>query len=202
MKRRGLKKGSFQKPKSSKSVSVAPYPWDMGATGPANRVGLIEEQATDITPDGETPNPNGVRRARRVDMLEVWHGRGKRQQEVPNTGQLMPYLTTRQYNAAVALRNAFEATQRAPGWPDNDRVQSSPKPDHAVTIQIDRLSAFHRVARLVVPEDRPILDWCVILGRQPKGTGKAFAAGHGHLRAALDRLADRMERRQSTLDER
>lgn len=193
-KRTGFKFGAHQAP-SRAVVTIAPCPWDMGAMGPANRIGLVEEAATDITPEGETPNPNGVRRARRVDMLEVWHGRWVRQHKVPNTDRLMPYITTRQYNAAVLLRNAFEATARAPGWPDNDRVQSSPKPDHAVTIQIDRLSRFHAIARHIAASDRAILDWCVLQGRMPKGVGDALSAGQAHLREALDRLADGLEKR-------
>lgn len=192
--KRRLKNGTRQVAKPSNRVTLPISPWDEGATGPANRINLVQEPATEITPDGETPNPNGVLRYRRVDLLELWHGRWKRQARVPNTDRLMPYLTTRQYNAARILRDAFEATQQAPGWPDNDRVQSSPKPDHAVTIQIDRLSRFHRIARLIPADDRPILDWCVLQGRNPVGRGiDAFDAAHDKLRAALDRLADRME---------
>lgn len=81
-------------------------------------------------------------------MLEVWHRRG--------------WITTAGFNAAEKLRDAFEATQRAPGWPDNDRVQSSPKPDHAVTIQIDRLSKYHVIARLILAADMQIIAACVL----------------------------------------
>lgn len=182
-----LKVGSYQR--ASKTVTVAPNPWDHGADGPANRNGLVVEDAVDITPDGSTPNPNGVRRARRVDMLEVWHNRYLTGHTSPKTGYPAPFITTRQYNAADALQAAYEATLRAPGWPDNDRVQSSPKPDHAVTIQIDRIGRYHAIARFVALQDWPILQHCVINGKSPKGTGRAYQAGFEHLRAALDRLA-------------
>ena len=44
-----------------KPVSLSPSPWDMGATGPANRHGLEIEEAADINPEtGEVQNPNGV----------------------------------------------------------------------------------------------------------------------------------------------
>ena len=130
------------------TLAAAPV-WDMGAMGPANRYGLVEEERGELDPrTGKVTNPNGVKGVRRVDMLEVWHKQGR--------------ISTAGYNAAVALFKAFEATAKAPGWPDNDRVQSSPKPDHAVTIQIDRLSAFHAIARLVHADDRAIIGECVL----------------------------------------
>ena len=172
-----------------KPVSLSPSPWDMGATGPANRHGLEIEEAADINPEtGEVQNPNGVLRARRVDMLGVWHRRG--------------WITTAGFNAAEKLRDAFEATQRAPGWPDNDRVQSSPKPDHAVTIQIDRLSKYHVMARLIITDDMQIITACVLDRHGPERVkdkrgqriygGQNLRAGSRHLSDALDRLAKAM----------
>lgn len=178
--------------KAQKNVtlpSAMPTEWDMGADGPANRHGLVREDATEL--DAKTgkmmPNPNGVKRMRRVDMLEIYHRRGE--------------ITARMWNAAERLREAFEATMRGGTWPDNDRVQSSPKPDHAVTIQIDRLSRFHAIHKFVPKDDRPIIDACVfqmngptsaiIDGVKPyKGGGAAYERGMQHLRSALDRLAD------------
>lgn len=173
------------------SLPAMPSEWDMGATGRANRYGLIREPATELDPETgkPKPNPNNVMRMRRVDMLEHYHRKGE--------------ITAAMWNAAEKLRDAFEATMKSQGWPDNDRVQSSPKPDHAVTIQIDRLSRFHAVHRLVPTEDRPIIDACVLRGNGPtsavingvkpyKGSGAAYERGMNHLRAALDRLAHAM----------
>lgn len=162
-------------------VSLAPSPWDMGASGQANRLGLVVEEAMDADPaTGKIVNPNGVKRARRVDMLEVWHKKG--------------VISTRGFNAAERLRDAFEATERAPGWPDNDRVQSSPKPDHAVTIQIDRLSRYHSVSRCVASDDREIIDACVLHRGTPGSLRQYrrenYQAGLRHLHDALDRLSD------------
>jgi hypothetical protein len=152
-------------------------------------VGLVEEPATELDPTTgkPQPNPNNIKRMRRVNMLEIWHRKRT--------------ITTAGFNAAERLRDAFEATQRTPGWPDNDRVQSSPKPDHAVTIQIDRISRFHAVNRLVSPSDREIigavvLDGCtpaqvIIDGKRPY-RGAAYQRGLEHLRDALDRLAKAM----------
>ncbi len=177
--------------KKAVTVSAMPTAWDKGAMGQANRHGLIEEPATEFDPitGKPQPNPNNVKRMRRVDMLELYHRRG--------------IITARMWNAAERLRDTFEATMRTPGWPDNDRVQSSPKPDHAVTIQIDRLSRFHAVFRLVPAADRPIIDACVfqmnaptaavINGERPyRRGGSGYGKGVDHLKAALDRLADAM----------
>ena len=161
--------------------------WDMGATGPANRAGLVIEEAADMDPEtGRIINPNGVKRARRVDMLEVWHRKG--------------VISTQGYNAAEALRDAFEATERTPGWPDNDRVQSSPKPDHAVTIQIDTIRRFHAVHRFVPAQDRAIIDACVLRRASPAYAGyrgAAYRDGLQHLADALDRLSIAMGRRKT-----
>jgi hypothetical protein len=186
--KRGGAKGHKVAPASAVTVSAMPTQWDRGATGPANRVGLIEEDAAEIDPTtGKASNPNGVKRARRVDMLEVWHRKGE--------------ITTAGFNAAEKLRDAFENTQRAPGWPETERVQSSPKPDHAVTIQIDRMSNYHRFAILVAAEDWPIINACVLNRQLPsevriRGARPYWLAGYQDgmraLRNALDRLAAAM----------
>ena len=189
-KKRALKFGSRQV--TNKPVTVPVMPWDMGAMGPANRANMIVEEAVDIGPDGNTPNPNNVKRARRIDMLEAWHTKG--------------VISTRGFNAGEALRDAYYSTQKAPGWPDNDRVQSSPKPDHAVTIQIGRLSAFAAIYGLVPTSDRKIIDHCILSERIPASlmdagrhpyAGPNYRSGLQFLREALDRLADAMEKPRS-----
>lgn len=174
-----------RKRKKQPAAPAMPTSWDMGATGPANRIGLVIEDRGDVDPTtGKRANPNGVKGARRVDMLEVWHRKGE--------------ITTAGFNAAERLRNAMEATMRTPGWQDNDRVQSSPKPDHAVTIQIDRISSFHAVAKHISPADQPIIYHCVIVGGTPATLlihgrrpyqGRGYQIGLQHLSDALDRLA-------------
>lgn len=179
-------KGRLALPASE--VTTRPAPWDYGATGPANRIGLVVEDAPDTDDSGREVNPNGRKRARRVDMLEVWHRKGM--------------ISTAGFNIAEKLRDAFEATQRTPGWPDNDRVQSSPKPDHAVTIQIDRIAAYERIMRHVSRFDRPIISACVLDRQTPAAIrnrdGKRPFIADGYkigiiaLRDALDRLATAM----------
>jgi hypothetical protein len=81
--------------KPASAVTVAPMPWDMGATGPANRDRLREEDAAEIDPatGRKQPNPNGVRRVRRQPWVEVYARQGK--------------LTKAQASAAVNLYAAY-----------------------------------------------------------------------------------------------
>lgn len=167
---------------ASAGVTLASSPWDHGATGPANRVGLVVEDRGEVDPKtGKMRNPNGVTGVRRVDLLEYWHKRGS--------------ISTEGFNAGEALRNAFEATMRSkPALPGNDRVQSSPKPDHAVDIMVDRISAFERIMRHVAMKDREIISACVLDNATPAAIrgyrGAGYRKGLAHLREALDRLAD------------
>lgn len=174
--RRG--KGKMARPQ--KHVTMPEFLGDRGADGPANQRDLVIEDA-DAHEVGDA-NPNRVKRARRVDMLEVFWKRGT--------------ITTAGYNAAVKLRDAYDATEKAPGWPDNDRVQASPKPDLATAIQVDRLSRYHSIARHVFRQDRGLID-TVVLRRASLSSIPAYAErgrqrGLEHLRAALDRLAFRL----------
>lgn len=182
---------------STAPVTLPVTTWDMGAMGAANRIGLVMEDAGDIDPDtGQIVNPNSIKRMRRVDMLEHWHGNYIKPK--PN-GQ---WITTPQYTAAEALRDAFERTQMGPGIDlSQERVDSSPKPDHAVTIAIDRISRFHKVNKLVPSTDRAIIDACVLMGATPAYVrhlgrrpyfGPNYGLGMEVLRAALDRLAKAM----------
>jgi hypothetical protein len=165
-------------------ITIKPSPWDHGATGPANRFGLVEEERGEVNAKGKIVNPNGIKGVRRVDMLEFWSKRGT--------------ITPGGYNAAIALRAAFENTQRSPGTSfEQDRVDSSPKPDHAVTIQIDRISGFHRINRYLARDDTALVHHVVLGGGTPatfriKGVrpyhGANYPAGLAELSAALERL--------------
>ena len=157
--------------------------WDHGAMGQANRIGLVVEERADLDPEtGKAINPNGVTGARRKDMLEVYADRG--------------WISQRAYGAGELLRVSWLRTDigRCAPWL-RERVDSSPKPDAAVAIQIDRISALLRVSSLIPAEDRGILD-CVCGRGDPIGRvyrGSQHEAGKLHLVAALERLADRIE---------
>lgn len=192
-KRKRKAKGRAAEPKDRVSLTM-PTGWDLGAAGPANRTGLILEERGELDPEtGKTINPNGVKGARRIDNLEIWHNSflsGKRNRA---------WITTEQYNTAVLIRAACENTERAPGTDySRPRVDSSPKPDHAVTIQIDRISAMHRVMARICREDEPLILHCVRDGHSPSTyrrlgrlvyAGERYNLGMPALRDALDRAA-------------
>ena len=186
IRRNANRRGSSALPSSVVSLSALPQSWDTGAAGKANRMNIVIETETGTDPEtGKPLNPNGIIRARRVDMLEVWHRKGD--------------ISTAGYNAAESLRNAFEKTQMGKGVDYSAvRVDSSPKPDHAVTIMIGRLSAFHAYAQFISEYDRAIIDCCVLSAGTPAYLridgqrpyyGRGYQDGLDHLRDALDRLA-------------
>lgn len=170
-------------------VTLPASPWDHGATGPANRIGLRIEERGEVDPaTGKVTNPNGVTGARRVDMLEIYHKRG--------------VISARGHAAGKMLRDAWERTEVGTCAPWlRERVDSSPKPDEAVTVQIDRLSALVRITKLVHPNDAGILHCVCALGvglaHLPEYRGLRHDAGKAHLHDALERLADRIEGRRT-----
>lgn len=184
-----LKKGTNAKAQPRALVSVASSPWDMGATGPANRAreSRIEDGVDpEVDPDtGEvkTRNPNGVKRRVFYDMLDVYYRRG--------------WITKRGFNAASALRDAWQRTEQGQGndW-SKERVDSTPKPDAAVAVQIDRMSALVAITRHIPPEDHSILLTVACeghaIGRLRQYRGMNHDKGKRHLHDALERLADRI----------
>lgn len=183
---RKLKRRNGQWVHPAANVTLAPAPWDHGADGPANRIGLVIEERGDVDAvTGKVTNPNGVTGARRVDMLEVYAKRG--------------WISARGRSAGEALRMAWLRTEMGtcPPWL-RERVDSSPKPDAAVGIQIDRLSKLLRISRLVMADDARIIHTVVemgaAIGALPEYRGSKHERGKLHLFEALERLADRVER--------
>ncbi|MBI6628338.1 hypothetical protein [Pontibaca salina] len=179
-----LKRGTrdFAKPRGK--VSLAQPRWDHGASGPANRIGLVaEDRGPRDVKTGKVINPNGVKGVRRVDMLEIYHSRG--------------WISDRGYTAGERLRDAWAATQKSKGmdW-SAERVDSTPRPDAMIDIQVERVSRLTRVTRCIQRGDEDIL-WAVVgegrsVGHLPRYRAQNHGAGREHLYEALDRLADAM----------
>ncbi|MDF3606315.1 hypothetical protein PE067_09305 [Paracoccus sp. DMF-8] len=165
--------------------TIAASPWDHGAMGQANRHGLVIEERGEVDPKtGKIQNPNCVTGVRRYDMLEIYHKRG--------------WISTAGYNAGCLLRMAWlkVSVGTCPPWL-RERVDSSPKPDAAVAIQIDRVSALLKVSRMVPVEDERIVS-CVCcdgnaIGALREYRGRKHEDGKAHLKIALDRLSERIE---------
>lgn len=171
--------GNKRKPKP---VTLAECPWDTGPNTAAQRAGKVLEDATYTNEDtGEKVNPNNVRRARRIDVAESLRNRGK--------------ISDGGFKAASKLREVWEGTMRRPPAIKAVQVDSSPKPDQAIAMQIDRQSRFHAVARLVPQDDWPLIEHVVLANRSLTSLGyrnARFTMGCHRLSGALDSLADKL----------
>lgn len=167
--------------RATRRITLPASPWDHGATGPANRIGLRIEERGEVDPaTGRITNPNRVTGARRLTWLERYAAKG--------------WITPEGLAAGLRLHLAWQRISigTAPPWL-RERVDSTPRPDHAVTVQIDRRAEHGRLWALVPPEDRGILHWVCCedraLGGMLKRRGRNHDAIKSHLREALDRLA-------------
>ena len=157
---------------------------DLGMKTPAAQAGAIIEDATWFDPDkGENVNPNGVKRARRLSVAETYERQG--------------HLTKRQAEAAKTVLEAWEQNFRSPAPISGDRVDSSPKPDAHIAIQISRRSKYHQISKLIVTY-RP---YVLHVARDDKFlTSLAGYRKDGRymarLQEGLDALADRIEGRR------
>ncbi len=132
-----------------RAATVAPCPWDLGPTTAAQQAGKITEEATYTDPEtGEKLNPNGVKRARRIDVAEFYFNKG--------------YISESGWKAARAIREAWEATMQSQPAIKKVQVDSSPKPDAAVVIQVDRLSKLASVSKHIPPGYRGMIEHVVM----------------------------------------
>lgn len=158
-----------------------PTTWDAGPNTAAQKAGKVVEDVTETDPTtGKRVNPNGVKRARRIDMIESYHKRGR--------------VTDRQMRAALKLREAYEATLRGPAAIKEIQVDSSPKPDQHVAITIDRMSKFIAISRHIPQPYAGIVEHVAIHNRSVGSMyrGRLHSKGVLLLREGLDRLADAM----------
>lgn len=170
-----------------KGVSLLKPEWDMGTGTQAQKAGLVVEDARWWDEDRQRwVNPNGVKRARRVNVCETYHRKG--------------WLTKRQFSASEALVTAWEATQKSPPAIKKVQVDSFPKPDAHVAILIDRISRFHGVMGKVAAGDVSLISHVVLHNRIPAThpdyvncKGRRYREGVDALADALDALADAME---------
>ena len=160
----------------------APTSWDMGPDTPAQRAGKVVEPASYADAEtGKEINPNGVKRLRKVDLVEVYYRRG--------------WISKRGLAAADALRKAYEATQRSPPAINPIQVDSSPKPDENIAVQIDRTSRYVALMGLVDRDHRKVVAAVVLEDRTPAHAGfkgRRYQEGIRVLHEALELLADRM----------
>lgn len=143
---------------------------DHGPTTTAATAGTVLEPV-------EGSNPNNFARRRRVMIIDTMLKRGS--------------LTTRQWQAATELQIAWLAVERlSSGQPLKERVQSSPKPDAAVDIQVAAMSRHLRARKPLTAEERALVD-CICyrnLGAIFSGVPMAMPK----FREAMDKVADHL----------
>ncbi len=157
-----------------KPVTVAA--WDMGATGPANRDRLREEPATDIDPETgkETPNPNGVRRVRRVSWVYAYAARGE--------------LDRHHVAAAEKLRMASEGMRERDPLAAIGEIKA--KSGDRAAAMVDARRWFHELWASIPTSSRPVVER-VVIDDLPiwSGCGSAAWARHmSRLVAGLDAI--------------
>lgn len=158
-------------------ITLPPAPWDFGASGLANRAGLVIEDVGEIDPaTGNAANPNGVKRARRVEWLGAYFAQRK--------------LTLQQVNAGRHLRACAE------GKPTQDAlaaivVDRDPRSGDAAADNYDARREYLRLMSLVPPASRFALEWVAVNDRPvnaiPGCRGGRDATRH------FDRLRDGLD---------
>ena len=167
-----------------KTVSLAqPTEWDFGPRTAAQDVRKVIEPVRDWDEkkQKEVDNVNGVRRARRIDLVEYYFRQDR--------------IDGRQMAAGKALAAAWEHTQRSPEA--IKKVQVDVTPDHGAiaAMHVDRIGRFHAVRKMIPDTDWPVLESVCIRNAsvaQIGYKGPRFYVGLSLMCSALDRLADRM----------
>lgn len=171
--------------KSRRKPYTPPTQWDMGPSTSAARNLTVVEERGDIDPKtGKRHNPNGVKGRRRVCWVELYGAKGS--------------LSARQVKAGLALSAAFEQTQRSAPAVKKVQVDTFPKPDAHVDIMVNRMDAYHRIARHVPQKFRPFIDH-VVLKNRPIRSMAGCSGGRSQQRY-LERLADGLEILADRLD--
>lgn len=170
--KRGGVKGKTAAPASAVSVTS----WDQGATGPANRINLVEEPRPHVDPDtGVVSNPNGVKGVRRQTWLQRYLSSGK--------------ITVAQFMAGSALQRA--ALGRLTDDPLSALSIDKPAaPSDPQAAAFDARRHFHRMWETVPKFARPVMER-VVLDDQPvwRNGGAQMARHIERLQQGLDALA-------------
>lgn len=152
-----------------KPVTILQAPWDCGASGPANQIGLVTEEAAEIDAEtGKRDNPNRVTRKRRQSMIEKYF--------------LARKLTRDQFNIAKELRDAAEGRKHVDplaALPIDRQLFDDPE-----AAKFDARRTYRRMMDIVPLFARPVVERVVVDNQ---------AIWHGSGRTA-DRHLDRLQR--------
>ena len=141
---------------------------------------LAATAGTELVPlvDEKGSNPNNIGRRQRISIINRMLRDGK--------------LTQRQYQAAEAIQIAYERVQALQGSIQiRERVDASPRPDAAITMQVERISRLAHVTKPIRRRDRFIVEH-VCCHNKPLGQLRAIGGPRGYQRLTdnLERVAD------------
>mgnify|MGYP001803260075 CR=1 FL=1 len=159
------------RPRKKQHVSLAPVPFngDHGTGTQAALAGTVLEAVT----DEKGANPNHMGRRRRVDVLDAIN------------------LTMRQRQAAEAIRDAFSRVEMlSSGGPLKEQVQSSPKPDRAIAVQVDANSRWVHVTKPIPYRARELVEHVCCYGKPLRTSG--YVRASDLFKLLMDRVADHM----------
>lgn len=154
---------SKRKRKGKGACITLPYAGDHGTGTAAAREGAL------LVPIKSDPN----RRAR-IQRIDAY-------KRIP--------LTMRQEQAARAIRDAYcRVEMLSSGGPLKERIQSSPKPDQTIDVQVAAQSALHWAMAAVSRVNRPIVEHVLWHNRSLRSLNIPRCGNR--LRDTLDRVAD------------
>lgn len=157
--------------RAKKRVTTKPLPWngDHGTGTAAATVGTVIEPIKD--------NPNRMAVRKRVCVIDT-----------------LTSLTLRQHQAAKSIQAAYgRVDMLSSGGELKEQVDSTPKPDATVAVQVDAQSRLAQCTAAILRSDRAIVDH-ICWYNLPIGQ----LARMGHVRAisrfaaSMDRVADRL----------
>lgn len=160
-----------------KARSVAPLPLG-GDHGTGTRAAMANKVLNPLT-DEHGRNPNNKGRLCETDQLAN-----------------MDFLSMRQYQAGMEIRNAWCGVEKlSSGSPLAEQVDSTPKPDATMAIQIDAQSRLVNVMRAVPPAQRDVIEHVCYHNKpitQIIGKGRQHYDRRAEFQVALDLVADQM----------
>ena len=159
------------RPRAKRHVSTAPSPWN-GDHGTGTAAATAGTQLEQVLNDNGA-NPNHMGRRRRVDVLDAIT------------------LTMRQRQAAEAVRDAYSRVQMlSSGGPLKEQVQSSPKPDATIAVQVDANSRWVYVMKPVPWRARELVEHVCCYGLPLRTSG--YVRSRELFTLLLDRIADHL----------
>jgi len=170
----GKRKRKHYKAQAASSVSLAPLGGDHGTGTPAAMAGKVLKPIL----NDEGRNPNNIGRL----VTECQLSR-------------MEFLSMRQYQAGMEIRDAWSGVEKlSSGGELKEQVDSTPKPDATIAIQMDAQSRLVNAMKAVPPETRDIVEH-VCWHNLPlirMGKGSRYYKRQSELQVALELVANHM----------